>query len=141
MTVNPVAAAAAELAAVAAGYAPASMWQVAADLDEIAAVDGFTADALRTYSRRLDGEYPIDPVVLDALEDLAKAHAGLVAMAEEIGVLFRQVHSEDLRRAEAPRTGEHMWNVDGQGHGGATASKPSLCADCPADCTRRTGTN
>ncbi|WP_433357949.1 hypothetical protein ACQP25_45225 (plasmid) [Microtetraspora malaysiensis] len=137
MTVNPLAAAAADLNAVAAGYAPADMWRVAIELDEIPAVDGFTAEALRTYARRLEGEYPIHPSVLDALEELAVGHAQLVEMAEEVGRLFHQVHADDLRRVEAPRTGEHLWNVDGQGHGGAPAES-GLCADCPADCTRRT---
>ncbi|MDR8415080.1 hypothetical protein MTP10_40915 [Nonomuraea sp. 3-1Str] len=133
MTVNPIAAAAADLNAVAAAHAPLDMWQVAHELDEIAAVDDFTATAIRTYSRRLEGEYPVDQTVLDALEDLARAHADLVAMAEEIGPLFRKAHEADLRRGETPRSGEHLWNVTG----GTPGPEPGLCTDCPADCTRR----
>ncbi|MEU5869585.1 hypothetical protein ABZ815_51070 [Nonomuraea sp. NPDC047529] len=134
MTVNPIAAAAADLNAVAAAHAPLDMWQVAHELDEIAAVDDFTATAIRTYSRRLEGEYPIDQSVLEALENLASAHADLVAMAEEIGPLFRRAHEADLSRGQTPRVSEHLWNVDG---GNTTPSEPGLCPDCPADCPRR----
>jgi hypothetical protein len=37
--------------------------------------------------------------------------AQLISAAGEIGPLFRELHEADLRREEAPRTGEDKWNV------------------------------
>ncbi|MET8146362.1 hypothetical protein ABZU32_39150 [Sphaerisporangium sp. NPDC005288] len=111
MSANPLAAAAAELNAVAAAHAPADMWQVARELDQLVEIPANVGMALRTYTVRLQGEYPIDPAVIEALGQLYAAHSQLVAMAEEIGPLFRTVHAEDLKREEAPRTNEQAWNV------------------------------
>jgi len=111
MSANPIAAAAAELHSAAAAYAPADMWQVARDLDLLHEVPANVAMALRTYTTRLQGEYPIDPRVVEALGELYMAHAALVERAQQIAALFRQVHADDLRREEAPRPGEPLWNV------------------------------
>uniref|UniRef100_UPI003F492FB0 hypothetical protein n=1 Tax=Sphaerisporangium sp. CA-236357 TaxID=3240030 RepID=UPI003F492FB0 len=107
----PLAAMAAEMNAVAAGHAPADMWVVARELDQLAEVPANVAMALRTYTVRLQGDYPIDPAVVEAIHSLYAAQAQLVAAAEEIGPLFRRIHAEDLKREEAPRTNEQAWNV------------------------------
>ena len=111
MSANPLAAAAAEVNAVAAAHAPADMWQVARELDQLGEIPANIGMALRTYTVRLQGEYPIHPVVVEALGELYMAHAQLVDRAAEIGALFHQVHAEDLKRDEAPRTNEQAWNV------------------------------
>lgn len=111
MSVNPLAAAAAEVNAVAAAHAPADMWQVARELDQLSEVPANIGMALRTYTVRLQGEYPIHPAVVEALGELYVAHAQLVDRAQEIGALFRRVHEDDLKREEAPRTNEQAWNV------------------------------
>lgn len=111
VSANPLAAAAAELNAVAAGHAPVDMWQVARELDQLPEVPANVGMALRTYTTRLQGEYPIHPAVVEALGELYIAHAQLVSVAESIGPLFRQVHAEDLKREEAPRINEQAWNV------------------------------
>jgi hypothetical protein len=49
--------------------------------------------------------------VIEALGQLYAAHGQLVAMADEIGPLFRRIHEADLRREESPRTNESAWNV------------------------------
>lgn len=139
MSPNPIAEAAAELNATAAAHAPADMWAVARELDDLADVDGYTATALRTYTRRLSGEYPIHPSVVEALEELAADHDDLTRQASEIAALFRRVHETDLRRGEAPRTNEQAWNVDGSG-GPASPTESGLCPGCPADCPRRQST-
>lgn len=111
MSANPLAAAAAELNAAAAAYAPADMWQVARDLDLLHEVPANVALALQTYTMRLQGGYPIDPSVVEALGELYMAHGALMEKAREIAALFRRVHADDLRREESPRTGENLWNV------------------------------
>jgi len=109
--VNPLAAAAAELNATAAAHAPADMWQVARDLDLLHEVPANVAMALRTYTMRLQGDYPIHPAVVEALGELYMAHAALVERAQAIAALFRTVHADDLRREESPRINEQAWNV------------------------------
>lgn len=111
MHVNPLVSAAAEVTSAAASYAPADMWQVARDLDQLHEVPTHIGMALKTYTMRLQGEYPIDPSVVEALGELYMAHAMLAQRAQEVAVLFKQVHADDLRREEAPRTNEAAWNV------------------------------
>lgn len=111
MSTFPLATVAAEMNAAAASHAPADMWVVARELDQLTEVPAYVALAIRTYTTRLQGEYPIDPAVVEAIHRLYQAQAQLVSVAEEIGPLFRRVHADDLKREEAPRTGEPLWNV------------------------------
>ncbi|GII91154.1 hypothetical protein [Sinosporangium siamense] len=111
MTAFPLTQVAAEMNAAAAAHAPADMFQVARELDQMAEVPAYVALSIRTYTERLRSEYPIDPVVVDAIYQLYQAQALLTSLAEEIGPLFRKVHADDLRREEAPRTNEPLWNV------------------------------
>ncbi|MDP9870475.1 MULTISPECIES: hypothetical protein [Streptosporangium] len=111
VSANPLAAAAAEVNAAAAAHAPADMWDVARELDQLHEVPANIAMAVRTYTMRLQGEYPIDPAVVDAIHQLYQGLAQLVPVAEEIAVMFRTAHAEDLKREEAPRTNEQMWDV------------------------------
>lgn len=111
MSANPLAAAAAELNATAAAHAPADMWQVARELDQLPEIPANIAMSYRTYTRRLQDDYPINAVVVEKIHELYTRQAELVSLAEEIGVLFRTVHADDLRRDEAPRTNESAWNV------------------------------
>ncbi|MFG1755919.1 hypothetical protein [Streptosporangium sandarakinum] len=111
MSANPLAAAAAEVNAVAAAHAPVDMFAVARELDQLYEVPANIAMALRTYTSRLQGEYPINPTVVEAIHQLYAGLAQLVPVAEEIGPLFRTIHADDLKREEAPRTNEQLWNV------------------------------
>ncbi|MDP9864028.1 MULTISPECIES: hypothetical protein [Streptosporangium] len=111
MTTFPLAATAAEMNAAAASHAPADMWVVSRELDQLTEVPAYVALAIRTYTTRLQAEYPIDPAVVEAIHRLYQAQAELVGLAEEIGPLFRRAHADDLKREEAPRTNEPLWNV------------------------------
>lgn len=110
-TTFPLAAVAAEMNAAAAAHAPVDMFQVARELDQLREVPVGVGMAVRTYTQRLQAEYPIHPAVVDRIFQLYKQVADLVPIAEEISVLFRQVHAKDLQREQAPRTNEHAWNV------------------------------
>ncbi|GHH63705.1 hypothetical protein GCM10017673_05090 [Streptosporangium violaceochromogenes] len=111
MSAFPLVVTAAEMNAAAASHTPADMWVVARELDQLAEVPANVALALRTYTTRLQADYPINPAVVEAIHHLYQAQALLVTLAEEIGPLFRRVHAEDLKREEAPRTNEPLWNV------------------------------
>lgn len=107
----PLVAAAADMNAAAASHAPADMWQIARELDQLPEVPAHVAMSYRTYTQRLQSDYPIHPTVVEKIHELYVRQAELTQLAEEIGTLFRTVHADDLRRDEAPRTNEQAWNV------------------------------
>ncbi|WP_344829172.1 hypothetical protein [Actinocorallia longicatena] len=107
----PLAVAAADVNTAAATYDPPDMWRVAADLRQLPDVFASVALALRTYTGRLEGGFPIDPHVVEAIAQLYQGIAQVAVAAQEIEPLFRRVHADDLKRDEAPRTNEPAWNV------------------------------
>lgn len=111
MSGSPLVIASAEMAAAAAGYAPENMWVVARDLDTLGEMPVNVATAVRVYTTRMEGEYPLHESVTEMLRQLHDGLAMLGALADEIAVQFRNVHAEDIKRDEAPRTNEQLWNV------------------------------
>ena len=107
----PILSAAAEMNAVAASYAPENPFVIARELDQLPDVTDHVALAIRTYTQRLDDDYPLHPAVISKLQEVYAAQAQLRSLAEEVGPLYRQVHAKDLEREEAPRRNEHLWNV------------------------------
>ncbi|MET7339135.1 hypothetical protein [Nonomuraea sp. NPDC005650] len=107
----PLVAAAAEMNALAHTYAPIDMWQVSRELDQLPELPANVANSVRAYLVRLQGEYPIHPAVVEKLGQFYAAHRMLIAIAQEIGPLFKQIHADDLKREDAPRTNEPLWNV------------------------------
>ncbi|TLP66523.1 hypothetical protein [Microbispora triticiradicis] len=111
MSAFPLAAIAAEMNAAAAAHTPADMWQVARELDQLPEVPANVGMSVRTYTERMQGDYPVHPMVVEAMAEFYMDHARLVEKAQEISALFRRLHAEDLKREEAPRTNEAAWNV------------------------------
>lgn len=107
---SPLAASSAEMYAVASTHTPQGMLTVARELDAFGEVPANVALSIRTYFTRVQTEKPVSPVVIEKAQELAKAFADLVALADEIGPLFRQVHAHDLDRLQNPRTNEGEWD-------------------------------
>ncbi|MFG1620188.1 hypothetical protein ACGFI3_46205 [Nonomuraea wenchangensis] len=107
----PLVAAAAEMNALAHAYAPVDMWQVSRELDQLPELPANVANSVRAYLVRLQGEYPIHPAVVEKLGQFYAAHRVLITIAQEVGPLFKQIHADDLKREDAPRTNEPLWNV------------------------------
>ena len=108
---SPLVTASAEMAAAAASNAPEDMWVVARDLDTLGEMPVNVATAVRVYTARMEGEYPLHESVTEMLRQLHDGLAMLGALADEIAVQFRAVHADDIKRDEAPRTNENLWNV------------------------------
>ncbi|MEU9291969.1 hypothetical protein AB0D57_47175 [Streptomyces sp. NPDC048275] len=83
---------------------------------------GFGADAHPAASsagqaaraERADSEFPLEKEVADGFNDIFGALNSAVAVAEDMGPLFRQAHEHDIARHEDPRNGpeaEKGWNV------------------------------
>ncbi|MEV4179966.1 hypothetical protein AB0J28_00785 [Streptosporangium canum] len=92
-------------------YLPQDMWDVARDLDQLNQVPENVAMALRTYTTNLDTAYPIDGRVTQMMGEFYASIAKTSAMAQEIARGFRKIHADDIKRKEAPRAGEHFWNI------------------------------
>lgn len=110
-TTFPLAVIAAEMQAAAAAHAPVDMFTVARELDQLPEIPAGVSASIRTYTTRLQAEYPIADEVVEAIFTFFDGMAQLISAAGEIGPLFRELHEADLRREEAPRTGEDKWNV------------------------------
>ncbi|MDL4777872.1 hypothetical protein [Actinomadura xylanilytica] len=107
----PIAVAAAEVNTAAAGYAPENMWVIGTDLRQLPDVFANVGLALRTWTQRLEGDYPINPQVVEQIGQLYVGLGQLAVAAQEIEPLYRTLHANDLAREEAPRTNERAWNV------------------------------
>lgn len=57
------------------------------------------------------GEKPIDPSVLEAMQTLTTIYAGAADIADEVHSTFRSAHERDLARLEEPRAGEADWDT------------------------------
>ncbi|MGW3021220.1 hypothetical protein [Streptomyces longwoodensis] len=76
-------------------------------LESIAAV-------MKILAERSDSEFPLEKEVAGGFNDIYGALRSAVAVAEDLGPLFRQVHAQDIARHEDPRNGteaEKGWNV------------------------------
>ncbi|MBW4717421.1 hypothetical protein [Saccharothrix obliqua] len=100
-----------EQAARAARYAPESMAYFGGDLQQWPEAIGHLALALSTFVKRGSAEYPVHPVVMEKLAEVYRALGVAASAANEVPGLFSRAHSIDLARHQAPRPGEHLWNV------------------------------
>jgi hypothetical protein len=72
------------------------------------------ANVMKTLAERADSEFPLEKQIADAFNDIFGALMSAVAVAEDMGPLFRQAHEHDIARHEDPRNGhdaEKGWNV------------------------------
>ncbi|MFD7653988.1 hypothetical protein ACFV4N_08415 [Actinosynnema sp. NPDC059797] len=102
---------AAEQAARAARYTPESMAFFGGDLQQWPEAIGHLALALSTFVKKGSAEFPVHPVVMEKLAEVYQALGVAASAANEVPALFSRAHSIDLSRHQAPRPGEHLWNV------------------------------
>lgn len=103
---------AAEQAARTARYAPDTMATFGHDLEQWPQAIGHLAIALSTFVKKGSSEYPVNPAVLEKLSEVYRALGTATAAAAEVPGLFNRAHATDLERHQAPRRGEHLWNVN-----------------------------
>ncbi|MCZ7434517.1 hypothetical protein [Streptomyces sp. WMMC1477] len=106
--------AAAEMEAAAQSYEPENAMEILAMVEGLPAALTSVANVMRILAERADGEFPLEKEVADGFNDMFGALMSAVAVAEDMGPLFRQVHEQDIARHEDPRNGpqaEKGWNV------------------------------
>lgn len=105
---------AAEMESAAQQYDPENAMEILAMVEGLPAALTSMANVMRVLAERADSEFPLEKEVADGFNDIFGAVMSAVAVAEDMGPLFRQSHEQDIARHEDPRNGseaEKGWNV------------------------------
>ncbi|MFF3557094.1 hypothetical protein ACFYXL_27205 [Streptomyces tsukubensis] len=105
---------AAEMEAAAHTYEPESAMEILAMVEGLPAALTSIANVMRILAERSDSEFPLEKEVADSFSDMFGALMSTVAVAEDMGPVFRKAHEQDIARHEDPRNGpeaEKGWNV------------------------------
>ncbi|MFJ1973093.1 hypothetical protein ACIO93_30990 [Streptomyces sp. NPDC087903] len=106
--------AASEMEQAANAYDPDNAMEILAMVEGLPAALTSVANVMKILAERSDSEFPLEKEVADGFNDIFGAVMSAVAVAEDMGPLFRQVHAQDIARHEDPRNGpeaEKGWNV------------------------------
>ncbi|MCX5394202.1 hypothetical protein [Streptomyces sp. NBC_00094] len=105
---------AAEMYAAAHNYEPENAMEILAMVEGLPAALTSVANVMKILAERSDSEFPMEKAVADGFNDIFGALMSAVAVAEDMGPMFRTVHAQDIARHEDPRNGtqaEKGWNV------------------------------
>ncbi|MFE5986864.1 hypothetical protein [Streptomyces sp. NPDC056453] len=105
---------AAEMEQAAQAYDPEDAMEILTMVESLPAALTSVANVMKTLAERADSEFPLEKEVADGFSDIFGALMSAVAVAEDMGPLFRQAHEHDIARHEDPRNGpeaEKGWNV------------------------------
>ncbi|WP_328489602.1 hypothetical protein [Streptomyces zaomyceticus] len=105
---------AAEMEAAANSYEPENAMEILAMVEGLPAALTSVANVMKILAERADSEFPLEKEVADGFSDIFGALMSAVAVAEDMGPLFRTAHEQDIARHEDPRNGpeaEKGWNV------------------------------
>ncbi|MFJ9021639.1 hypothetical protein ACIRPU_16925 [Streptomyces sp. NPDC102259] len=106
--------AASEMEQAANQYDPENAMEILAMVESLPAALTSVANVMKILAERSDSEFPLEKEVADGFNDIFGALMSAVAVAEDMGPLFRQAHEQDIARHEDPRNGpeaEKGWNV------------------------------
>ncbi|MCX4489771.1 hypothetical protein OG890_38455 [Streptomyces anulatus] len=105
---------AAEMESAAQQYDPDGAMEILAMIEGLPNALYSIANVMQILGERSDAEFPLEKAVAESFRDCFGAVMAAVAVAEEMGPIFRQVHEQDIARHEDPRNGveaEKGWNV------------------------------
>ncbi|MEV7204348.1 MULTISPECIES: hypothetical protein [unclassified Streptomyces] len=105
---------AAEMEQAATQYDPEDAMEILSMVEGLPAALTSVANVMKILAERSDSEFPLEKEVADGFNDIFGALMSAVAVAEDMGPLFRQAHAQDISRHEDPRNGheaEKGWNV------------------------------
>lgn len=105
---------AAEMEQAASQYDPENAMEILAMVEGLPAALTSVANVMKILAERSDSEFPLEKEVANGFNDIYGALMSAVAVAEDMGPLFRQAHAQDIARHEDPRNGheaEKGWNV------------------------------
>ncbi|GGN26232.1 hypothetical protein [Streptomyces fuscichromogenes] len=103
-----------DMMAAANTYEPDGCMEILAMVEGLPAALTCMAGIMKILAERSDSEFPLEKEVANGFNDIYGALMSAVAVAEDMGPVFRQVHAQDIARHEDPRNGheaEKGWNV------------------------------
>ncbi|WP_260335076.1 MULTISPECIES: hypothetical protein [Streptomyces] len=106
--------AAAEMEQAAQSYEPDNAMEILAMIEGLPIALTSVANVMKILAERSDNEFPLEKAVAETFRDCFGAVMAAVAVAEEMGPIFRKEHEQDIARHEDPRNGheaEKGWNV------------------------------
>ncbi|GAB3209873.1 hypothetical protein GCM10027294_25970 [Marinactinospora endophytica] len=103
-------AAAHELASAIAAYNSEGMLEFVEGLDEIPAALATVADGVRRLAVQSLEEQPLNPGVIEAIDQIATGQSNLANTSMLLGPLARHLHQEDIARLYNQRVNEHKWD-------------------------------
>lgn len=103
-----------ELERIATTYSPDGMMQVGRDFAALPDALEHIANAMKISTARADAEQPLDPRIVEIMQQIYRLQMKASELARELGPAFRKLHDVDITRITTPRKGrgaEAMWDV------------------------------
>jgi len=100
-----------QMAAAAAQYDPQGMLQVGQDFIGLEEALRLVAEALKVTVENANAKQPLDPQIVQMMEQVYMLQIRAAEMASELKPAFEKLHLPDLERHRNPRTGERMWDI------------------------------
>lgn len=90
---------------------PDGMVGFLADMQHVPDALESIARGMAELKRNCDEEWPLKPAIAELVGALARVQQQMAADGAQIAPAIRRLHADDLKRHEAPRRNEQMWNV------------------------------
>lgn len=103
--------AAAEMLGAAMVYHPEGMMQVGNDFAKMPEAYRNIANAMKTMAQRANDEDPLHPQIIDQMFQVYQKLQEAAQLSEELGPMFKNLHSVDIERIARPRKGEERWDL------------------------------
>ncbi|GGQ81159.1 hypothetical protein [Streptomyces flaveolus] len=100
-----------EMERIAATYTPEGMMQVGRDFAALPDALEHVANAMRITTARADQEQPLDPRIVELMQNIYNLQIRAAELARELPGAFRQLHAVDIERLQNQRANEREWDV------------------------------
>ncbi|CAL9593265.1 hypothetical protein SUDANB1_05268 [Streptomyces sp. enrichment culture] len=100
-----------ELERIASTYTPEGMMQVGRDFAALPDSLVHMANAMKITTARAHAEQPLDPKIIEIMQQVYRLQIKAAELARELPNAFRKLHHVDIDRLQNQRTGEREWDV------------------------------
>ncbi|RPK76554.1 hypothetical protein EES45_23025 [Streptomyces sp. ADI97-07] len=100
-----------EMLRIATTYHPEGMMQVGRDFGGLAEALEHVADAMRVTTARADAEDPLDPRIIEIMQQVYGLQMKAAELSRQLKPAFLACHRVDIDRLQNPRKGEAAWDV------------------------------
>lgn len=100
-----------EMERIAATYTPDGMMQVGRDFAALPDALEHIANAMKITTARADQEQPLDPRIVQIMQEVYRLQMKAAELATELPNAFRKLHQVDIDRLQNQRPNEREWDV------------------------------